>query len=141
MTWTNWCADISRDMDSGEVQNCGFPSISWLGLSTAALTFCCDNASHASVISLSHSSCGKEWTEIVWRKFTEDVLCINNPDLLSLVRKINRNRAASTIDGQSSTLDSQSSPNCISYLFNSVPYVQLTVSKIAEFRVANLPQL
>ena len=43
MTCANFSVDISRDIDSdGGTKLGGFPSTSWLGLTTAALTCCCD---------------------------------------------------------------------------------------------------
>ena len=67
----------------------------------------------------------KNEQEIVRQRFAEAVLCNNNRDLWSEVRRINGNRAA-----PASTIDGQSSPDCISRIFtdkykqlyNSVPY-------------------
>ena len=44
MTCTNLCVDILRDMGSGGGRKLGFPSTSCMGLTTAALTCCCDIA-------------------------------------------------------------------------------------------------
>jgi len=67
----------------------------------------------------------KNEQKIVRQRFAEAVLCNNNRDLWSEVRRINGNRAA-----PAGTIDGQSSPDCISRMFadkyqqlyNSVPY-------------------
>ena len=42
MTCAHFGADISRDMESDGSTNLGSSSPSWLGLTTTALTCCCD---------------------------------------------------------------------------------------------------
>ena len=54
----------------------------------------------------------KNEQEIVRQRFAEAVLCKNNRHIWSEVRRINGNRAASA-----STIDGQSSPDCISRIF------------------------
>jgi len=54
----------------------------------------------------------KNEQKIIRQRFAEAILCNNNRDLWSEVRRINGNRAA-----QAGTIDSQSSPDCISRIF------------------------
>jgi len=84
------------------------------------------NASHARASYHYAIRCVKKNEQkIVRQRFAEAVLCNNNHDLWSEVRRINGNRAA-----PAGTIDGQSSPNCVSRMFadkyqqlyNSVPY-------------------
>jgi Reverse transcriptase (RNA-dependent DNA polymerase) len=83
------------------------------------------NASYKSVIyHYAVRSVKKSEQKIVRQRFAEAILCNNSRDIWSEVRRINGNRAA-----PASTIDGQSSPDCISRIFagkyqqlyNSVP--------------------